>query len=486
MTTLSHVLPLLRVPKSLAAPFLYVTMLLATPIAFVAIAQWGSTLSAPVATDAAAELIASAPQAKSPDLLLHFLLAMMVIMAAAMAMGRLFRWLHQPPVIGEVIAGIMLGPSLLGAVLPDTAHYLLPDMVLPHLATVAQLGVILYMFIVGLEFNPNVLRQRGHAAAAISHASIVAPMLLGALLALLLFPILAPGQVSFPVFALFLGVAMSVTAFPVLARILTDQRMQNTELGSLALACAAIDDVTAWCLLALVVGVAQSQVSAAITVVSLAAAFMLFMFLVGRPLLTRLLASPRVGLSREAMVAMVIGLFASAWVTEAIGLHAVIGAFLFGAIIPSESKISHHLRARLEDVVGMVLLPAFFAIAGARTQIGLISGLENWLLCGLIILVAIAGKFGGSAVAARLSGMNWRDSAALGILMNTRGLMELIVLNIGLDLGVISPRMYALMVVMAIVTTLMTSPILRWLGLQPKVATAEPAAAAGLAVGSCT
>ena len=293
---------------------------------------------------------------------------------------------------------------------------------------IAQLGVVLYMFLVGLELNPRVLRERAHATVAISHASIIAPFLLGATLALVLYPRLSSGDVPFTSFALFLGVAMSITAFPVLARILTDRRMQRTPLGVLALGCAATDDVTAWCLLAFVVGVDRAEVGAAVPVLVLTAAFIAFMLLVVQPVAARLLA--RLGEVRltPGVVALVFtALLLSAITTELIGIHAIFGAFLLGAIIPHDSPVAREFVAKLEDLVTVLLLPAFFAFTGMRTRIGLVSGLEQWLVCGLIILVATVGKFGGTLAAARFTGLGWREAAGLGVLMNTRGLMELIV-----------------------------------------------------------
>jgi Kef-type K+ transport system membrane component KefB len=330
----------------------------------------------------------------------------------------------------------------------------------------AQVGVILYMFLVGLELNPVYLRRSPHTALVISRASILVPFLLGAVLALGLYPLLSTSDVPFTVFALFLGVSLSVTAFPVLARILTARCLQTTELGVLALTCAAVDDVTAWCLLAFVVSVAQAGSEHVLTAVALTAAFIIGVFVIVRPVLLRITrqveATP--GPTSANALAVIFGLLlTSALATEWIGIHALFGAFLLGVVIPHNSRLARDLTARLEDLVLVLLLPAFFAFSGMRTQIQLVSGAEQWLLCGLILLVACAGKFGGSASAARLSGLSWRSAAALGILMNTRGLVELIVLNIGLDLGVISPTLFAMLVMMALVTTFATSPILDWI-----------------------
>ncbi len=393
--------------------------------------------------------------------------------------------------IGEVIAGILLGPSLLGAISPDTLHLLIPSpssdpsgQVPAALWAVSQLGVILYMFLVGLELNATRLTGRAHAAVAVSHSSIVVPFVLGTVLALGLYPIYSHEGVPFTSFALFMGAAMAITAFPVLARILTDRGLDKTDLGGLALGCAAADDVTAWCLLALVVGVAQADLGTAAWVIGGAIGFIALMFLAVRPLLrhvTRVWDTQPGALPPLAVSGTFLAVLLAALTTEAIGIHAVFGAFLLGAVIPHDGRIAREFTAKLHDPVTVLLLPAFFAYTGMRTQINLVNGWESWLWCGAIMLVATVGKFGGTLVAARLTGLRWRDAAALGTLMNTRGLMELIVLNMGLDLGVISPTLFAMMVVMALVTTAATAPVLQWLipsasaeGRQPGVDPCSP------------
>jgi Kef-type K+ transport system membrane component KefB len=393
----------------------------------------------------------------------HVLLALAVIIVTARAMGAVFGWFGQPAVIGEVVGGIMLGPSVLGRIAPGVLAGLLPPAVAPFLGIHAQIGIMLYMFLVGLELDLGVLRKSGHATIAISHASIIVPFLLGSALALVIYPRLSSSDVPFTVFALFIGVSMSITAFPVLARILTDRGIQKTRMGTLALACAAVDDVTAWCLLALVVSIAHAHGSQAILTAALTIAFITLMFVVARPLVRRWLPSleGQSKISRTGLSTMFAAMLASAMATEYIGIHGIFGAFMFGAIVPHDSRVATDLNDRLEDVVAILFLPAFFAFTGMRTQVALISGVGDWLLCGAITLVACVGKFGGTVVAGRLTGLLWRDSAALGVLMNTRGLVELIVLNIGLDLGVISPRLFTMLVVMALVTTFMTTPILQ-------------------------
>jgi len=400
----------------------------------------------------------------NPELVLwHVLLALAAVVAAGQLLGRLFRLLGQPPVIGEVFAGILLGPSLLGHVWPEGYVYLLPPAITPSLHVIAQLGVILYMFAIGLELNTDSLRRIGTSALAISLAGIIVPFTLGVLLAIGLHSSQASG-VPVVVFALFLGVAMSITAFPVLARILTDRGLTRTPLGMLALACAAADDATAWCLLALVTGVAKAQWDDALAIFGWTAAYVLVMFFVARPAIGRwLAASGEKSITTGQVGTAMFALLLSALATEWIGIHALFGAFLLGALIPHDSPLAEQLGKHIENVVVVLLLPAFFAFTGMRTEIGLVSGWSDWLLCGLIILVATAGKFGGAMFAARLTGQTWRDSAALGVLMNTRGLMELIVLNVGLDLGIISPRLFAMLVVMALVTTIATTPVLQWI-----------------------
>lgn len=319
------------------------------------------------------------------------------------------------------------------------------------------------MFLVGLQLNPDLVRGRAHTTVATSHASIVAPFVLGTALALYLYPRLSRSDVRFASFALFIGIAMSITAFPVLARILADRGLTRTELGSVALTCAAADDVTAWCLLALVVGVTQARIQGAIVVMTLTAVFIALMFLAVRPILRWSLREFDRGPTGHVLA--IVGGSLSALATEWIGIHAVFGAFLFGAVFPHDGPVARRMTGPLQKAVTALLLPAFFAFTGMRTEIGLISGASQWLLCGLIIVVATIGKFGGAFAAARLTGMDWRGAAGLGVLMNTRGLMELVVLNIGLDLHVIAPILFTMMVLMALLTTVATTPALQLLGI---------------------
>ncbi len=411
--------------------------------------------------------ITSEPQV---DVVLHVLATLAAMVGLGHLLARVFQKMGQPPVIGEVVAGICLGPSVLGALAPEIMHLLIPSPVMDPrgqvataLKVIAQVGIVLYMFTVGLELNAAALRRRAHAAVVISHMSIAVPFLLGSILALWLHQTYAPTGTSFTSFALFMGVAMAITAFPVLARILTDRCMETTPLGVMALACAAAGDATAWCLLAVVVGVAKSQVANGLIVTLSAVAFVAAMIFAVRPFVvawcTRL--DRRSGpLSSGVLALGLVAVLVSSLVAQMIGIHAIFGAFLLGALIPHESLLSRELTSRLKDSVTILLLPAFFADTGMRTQIGLVSSLNEWLVCAAIIAVATVGKFGGTFAAARAVGISNRDSAALGTLMNTRGLMELIVLNIGLDLGVISPTLFAMMVLMALATTMATAPIL--------------------------
>jgi len=426
---------------------------------YLLIRSFGEHLTAPSAP--AATVLDTAPGAAHGNPLPAVLMALLAIILASRAVGALFGLFHQPRVIGEVVAGILLGPSVVGHFFPGVTASLFPSSVMPLLNIIAQIGVMLFMFVVGLELNTELLRKKTHATMAISHASILLPFLMGSALALLLYPILSTRAVSFTAFSLFLGISMSVTAFPVLARILTDRKLQHSPLGTVALTCAAFDDVTAWCLLALVVGVIQAQIHGALLTALLTLLYIGAMFGLVRPLLRQYVErfEASQGSAQGVMAVMGVALLISSLATEKIGIHSLFGAFLLGAIVPHDSALARTLTGRLEDFVVVMLLPAFFALTGLRTQIGLISG-NLWLLCGLVVLVACAGKFGGSAIAGRLTGMPWRDASALGILMNTRGLMELIVLNIGLDLKVISPTLFAMLVIMAVVTTFATTPIL--------------------------
>ncbi len=421
----------------------------------------GSGLRAPEPLPSVPHFTEQAGGPRGLDTFMHVLIALGVIITVARLVGALFKLIRQPPVMGEVIAGILLGPSALGAVWPEATRFVLPAEVAPALDGLAQMGVLLYMFVIGLELNPAVLRGRTAATITVSHASIVVPFLLGFALCLYTYPRYSSSDVPFTVFALFGGVALSITAFPVLARILTDRKLNTTPIGTIALACAAVGDVTAWCLLAFSVSGVRATMGGAVVTLAASVAYVAVMFAVVRPWLRRFVArvEGQENVSRAVMTIVFIGMLGSALVTSLIGIHALFGAFLFGAMIPHDSRLARQVMDRLEDVVVVLLLPAFFAFVGMRTQIGLVSGPAAWATVALIFAVACIGKFGGAFVAARLTGLSTPDSALLGALMNTRGLMELIVLNVGLDLRVLSPTLFTMMVLMAIATTMMTTPI---------------------------
>ncbi|MGM3309070.1 cation:proton antiporter [Anabaena sp. WFMT] len=394
------------------------------------------------------------------------LVEVLIVIGMSRLVGLAFRSIKQPLVIGEIIAGIMLGPSLFGLIAPHIAATLFPPETIPFLNVLSQIGLIFFMFLIGLELNPKYLSGNLKAAILISNISIIVPFSLAAILSLLLYPLVANEAVSFTAFTLFLGATMSITAFPVLARIITENNLQQTRLGTLALTCAAVDDVTAWCILAVAIAVARngSIDQKAILTIFASLIYIIFMFTVGRWFLKRLSTHyRRTGRLSQFVVALIyMGVVASALMTEFIGIHLIFGAFLLGALMPKNAELVRELAIKTEDFVLIFLLPIFFAYSGLRTQIGLINRPELWLLCGLILGVAILGKYSGTYIAARLSGINKREASALGWLMNTRGLTELIVLNIGLELGVISPLLFTMLVLMALVTTFMTSPLLEW------------------------
>ena len=401
----------------------------------------------------------------------QLLIQLLVILLATMCTGWLARRLGQPRVLGEMVAGIAIGPSLLGALMPSWSAAVFPrDHLLP-LATISQFGILLFMFVVGLRMDVGAFRARARTAAIVSNVSMLFPFALGTVLALWLHPTLAGlGLNGEPVallpFALFLGAAMSVTAFPVLARILTESGLLHTEIGSVALASAAIDDVIAWCLLAGVVAVAHkgSVLGSFVATMGGALCFTVVLILVGRRLLAALDArriARGMDVTTEVVGLAVLCAIASALITETLGVHALFGAFLAGTVMPRDSGLAHEVATRMDTVVSALLLPIFFAYSGLRTEIGLLGTLGLWGICLLVLVTAIVGKFGGAALAARLAGMSWRDAIGVGALMNTRGLMGLVVLNVGLEMGVISASLFAIMVVMALVTTTMTSPLLK-------------------------
>jgi Kef-type K+ transport system membrane component KefB len=399
--------------------------------------------------------------------LLHVLLAMVTVLLVALLVGRLFSRFGQPAVIGEMVAGILLGPSLLGRLWPSGEAFLLPGTIEPHLRAIAQIGVVLYMFLVGVELDVSRLRARAGSAVVISCSGIAVPLILGSIVVGFLHARVSSPDVPKLLFGAFFCVALSVTAFPVLARIVAERNLDQSPMGIMALTCAAADDIAAWCMLSIVVSFTKSRPSDGMVTVLLAGLYVAVMVGVVRRFFLRFVAQREHEpvLSRAALSGIFLALLLSALLTEWIGIHALFGAFLLGALVPAHSQLARRVTDKLEDVVSVLLLPMFFALTGLRTQIGLLDGLDSWLLCGLIVLVAFAGKLGGVFVAARLCGMSPRSALGLGALMNTRGLMELIVLNVGLDLGLISPTLFTMMVIMALVTTCAAGPLLTLLRL---------------------
>lgn len=424
----------------------------------------------------AAPTIRRAPAAHSANPIVLLLAQVAVILALSRLLGMLCARLRQPLVIGEILAGIMLGPSLFGWVAPELFGSFFPQESVRYLGVLSQVGVILFLFLIGLELDPRLLRGRGHAALLISHASIALPFILGVGLTLYLYPRffrMMPGM-QFVGTALFMGAAMSVTAFPVLARILTERNLHKTDVGLLALTCAAIDDATAWCMLAFVIGIVRADglVPGLITAAQ-AVAYVVFMFVAVRPMLRGLqkvydhqgrLGAPMIGF-------ILVLVLMSAWVTEMIGIHALFGAFLMGAMMPNGTKFVRAITDRLEDFTVCFLLPIFFAYAGLHTNIGLLHAGGLWLDTLLVIGVACLGKIGGSSLAAVVAGVRTRDALTIGVLMNTRGLMELVILEIGRAEGVLTPPVFAMMVIMALVTTGMTAPLLSLLARKTGAAT---------------
>ena len=395
----------------------------------------------------------------------QILIEVLVVIAGSRLVGWLFRSIDQPLVIGEIVAGIALGPSLLGWLAPDVSAILFPAAAIPFLNVLSQIGLIFFMFLIGLELDPKYLRGNLNTAVVTSGVSILVPFTLAGILSLVIYPIVSNSSVSFTAFALFLGAAMSITAFPVLARIITENNLQNTRLGTLALTCAAVDDVTAWCLLALAIAVTRTNsMAGAIPIIIYSLLYIVGMLTVGRWLLKVLSTYyDRTGkLSQLMLAGIYMAVVLSALITEAIGIHLIFGAFLLGAAMPKNPGLVREIAQKTEDFVLIFLLPVFFAYSGLKTQVGLLNSLDLWLLCAAILGVAIVGKYVGTYYAARSCNIDRQEASALGWLMNTRGLTELIVLNIGLELGVISPILFTMLVIMALVTTFMTSPLLEW------------------------
>jgi Kef-type K+ transport system membrane component KefB len=401
--------------------------------------------------------VAAKAAADSPDTYPRLLVALPVILAACYLAGVLARRVGQPAVIGEIIAGVLLGPSLFGLVWPAGFGWLFPSGVVSAIDILSQLGLIFFMYLVGSEIDVDAVRRRGFTAVTVSQVSIALPMVSGIVLALGMYPVFG-GDVGFLAFGLFIAVSMSVTAFPVLARILTDRGIAKTTLGALALTCAAIDDVAAWCLLAVVIAVSQGgSPSEVLLTIGLTLVFVLAMVYVVRPLLAKLLAR----VPEQAVLAILLaGVMLSALATNEIGIHPIFGAFLFGVIAPRKDPVVERAAGKMGSVTVTLLLPLFFAYTGLHTEFGLLDSGGLWMWCALITAVAVFGKWVGSTTAARLTGVGRREALSLGALMNCRGLTELVVLNVGLRLKVISPAVFAMLVIMTLVSTIATAPAL--------------------------
>ncbi len=391
------------------------------------------------------------------------ILQIIVILITVRIFGWICKRIGQPTVIGEIIAGVVLGPSLLGLYFPEISDFVFPVSSLSNISFLSQIGLILFMFIVGMELDLRTLKNKANNALIISHSSIAVTFTIGVLVAIFLFKQFTHAHTEFIPFALFMGIAMSIAAFPVMARIIHERGINKTPLGPTIITCAAIDDITAWCLLAVVIAIVKAgTVGSALFVILLAVIYIVIMFKVVRPFLKRIseFQSSKHIISKSTVSIFFIILFLSAYATEIIGIHALFGAFLAGVIMPSNINFRNLFAERIEDVALVLLLPLFFVYTGLRTQIGLLNDSHMWMICIGIIVLAVAGKSMGSAFAARFVGHSWKDSLTIGALMDTRGLMELVVLNIGLDLGILTPEVFAMMVVMALATTFLTSPLL--------------------------
>ncbi|RKE19884.1 cation:proton antiporter [Streptomyces sp. TLI_171] len=408
-----------------------------------------------------------------------------VVLLVGAVFGRLVQKVRQPVVVGEILAGIALGPSLLGLFPGDLTHKLFPTDVRPLLSAVSQVGLVLFMFLVGWEFEKRLIKPHAGLALGVSLLSIALAFGLGAGLAVFLYPehmTVAGRTIPFSAFATFLGTAMSITAFPVLARIISENRLMGTRVGSLSLGAAAVDDLLAWCLLAWVSALVSSNgdYRDLLRIGALSLVYLAAMLLVVRPaaawLMWRLAAAERWSLLLAVLCA---GAMVSAWVTTWIGIHAIFGAFLFGFVMPREPArvLIEHTRRPLENV-SVVLLPVFFIITGLGVDLGALTS-GDWVALVAIIAVACVGKLAGALLPARLAGFNWRESFDLGLLMNTRGLTELIILNAAVSLGVLDGRMFTMLVIMALVTTAMAGPLLsRRLAAEEPVPAGAPVRAA--------
>ena len=409
----------------------------------------------------------------------QILIQLIIILLAVQVFGYLGQWVGQPKVIGEILAGLALGPTLLGAVLPRVEASIFPSSALPTLQTLGDIGLVLYMFSLGTHIDTHVMLKQGRKATIVSLSGVLLPLVLGGAFAFFLYPQFAGSKANLVSFMLLVGTAMAITAFPVLARILEERGMLATRIGVLALICAAIDDVVGWCLLALVIAFIHATGAASVAMtIALLGLFVAIMLVVVRPLL---FFADRHLKSKPALMALtMVLLLSSAYATNAMGIHPVFGAFMMGIILPRRTVYIEQVQY-LDQVNVLLFLPIYFVYNGLRTHIGLINSPALWLLCALVLIVACLGKIVGGSLSLKVLGEPWKESLTLGTLMNTRGLVELIVLNIGLDLGVISPTFFAMLVIMAVVTTMMTPALLPFLGYRQKHVREQEVKEAGLA-----
>ncbi|MEH1834598.1 MAG: cation:proton antiporter [Nostoc sp.] len=414
------------------------------------------------------------------DLVIQLFLQLTVILATCRIvtiLGR--RYLAQTDVVCEMIAGVMLGPSLLGLIAPDFQQWLFPKLPIitavglkiPNpsmsiLYAISQIGLVIYMFLIGLEFNTKLLKHHIKSASLLSAAGIITPFILGAIASFWLYhngnffqPKVTPWSA-----ALYLGASMTITAFPMLARILYERGLAQTRFGTLALGAASVDDGVAWCLLAIVLACVKNSLSIAILAIGGGICYLLFAIFLGQPLLRAFthMTKRDAGVNRQTLTLMLIILMFCAWFTDVTGIYAIFGAFVLGAVTPRQ-EFAQQIRQHTEFLTTSFLLPIFFVFSGLNTQIGLVNTPNLWGITLLIIAIAILGKGIACMLAAKLAGENWRESATIGALMNARGLMELIILNIGLEQGIITPTLFTIMVIMAVITTLMASPMIAFL-----------------------
>lgn len=409
------------------------------------------------------------------DLILRLFLQLAVILAACRIAGMIGRKLGQAQVVCEMVTGILLGPSLFGLLLPNVQSWLFPKtatvggVTITHpsmsiLYIIAQLGISLYMFLVGLEFDTNLIRGRGKHAVSISISGILVPFTLGGAFSLVLYQqgnLFGPDVT--PVTAiLFFGASLSITAFPVLARLLQQFQIARTGMGTLVLTTASVDDISAWCLLAIVLATLSHSVIVALVTIGGGTLYAVGMLTLGRRglRLFELMAERKGGVSQELIVLALLVVLLCAWFTTTIGIYEIFGAFIAGVAMP-RGHLADELRHRLESLTTGLLVPVFFIYSGLNTSLALINTPKLWLFTGLIILLAIVGKGVACTLGARLVKLSWRESCTVGALMNARGLVELILLNIGLSAHVISPTLFTMLVLMAVITTLLTTPLYR-------------------------